>query len=398
VSGAPPVPADAASRLDALRSAFTDRYGRPPTVVVRAPGRVDAMGSHTDYNEGFVLTLPIDLDTWIAAAPREDDRIRLASLNADATGELSLAGAGRFRAGDWLVYPHAVATVLADEGFALTACDVLVHGTLPLASGLSSSASLEAATAVLLATLGGHAIEPVRMARLCQRAENEIVGVPCGILDQYTSILGRAGSALLLDCRHLRHEHVALPRDLRVVVCDTRAPRRLGGSAYGERRASCEAGVRALAARLSGVTALRDVTPAELSAHADALDPTTRARCRFVVEENARVHALAAALRDADREAIGALCDASFRGARDLYAITVPAMEAMIEAMRGAPGVVGARQAGAGFGGCTMAFVEAERVDAFASRAAAAYERTTGTRPGIHAVRIAAGAGVLEGP
>jgi len=382
-------------RRGSLTAAFAARFGRDPTHWVRAPGRVDAMGSHTDYNEGFVLALAIDRDTWIAAAPRSDRRVRVASLNLEGEAEFPLDVRTPQRVGGWPIYVRAVAVMLAREGFALTGFDALVHGTLPIASGLSSSASLEVAAALLLSELGGWEIEPLALARLCQRAENEIVGVRCGILDPYTSIFAEAGSALLLDCRHLTHERVDIPEDLVPVICDTRARRTLTGSEYGERRASCEAGVAALAARLAGVTALRDVGIDAFRAHEAELPEPVARRCRFAIEESARVVDLARALRAGDRGAIARLCDASFAGARDGFEITIPAMEAMHAAMKGAPGVVGARQAGAGFGGCMLALVDAARVEEFAEATARGHERATGVRPQIDPVRPAPGAGPL---
>jgi galactokinase len=354
------------------------------------------MGSHTDYNDGFVLTLAIDRDTWIAAAPRRDDRVRVGSLDVSGPCEFSTTSVGVEPLEGWARYPQAVAHVLATAGFSLHGCDALVHGTLPLASGLGSSASLEAAVAFLFATLGTYTIDPLLMARLCQRAENEIVGVGCGILDQYSAILGERGAALLLDCRHLTHGPVPIPDAVVPVVCDTRTRRELAGSAYGERRASCEAGARTLASRRPGVRALRDVDAADLARAAPELAPAVERRCRFVVEENARVHALADALRTADRAAIASLCRASYEGARDLFEVGTPAMDAMIAAMRAAPGLIGARQAGAGFGGCMVALVEAGRLDGFVDAAAATYERATGIAPDIFAVRAAPGAGRLE--
>jgi galactokinase len=389
-------PSDA-ERRERVTAEFTAHFGRPPELFVRAPGRVDAMGSHTDYNDGFVLTMSIDRDTWIAASPRSDGRVYVRSLNLEGHGDFAIEDVMKSRSPGWALYVQAVAAILAREGHALTGCDALIHGRVPIASGLSSSASLEAATAVLFAALGGYEIERVRMAQLCQAAENEIVGVSCGILDQYSSILGEAGSALLLDCRHLRHEYARIPASLRPVVCDTRSPRALSGSAYGERRSSCEAGARALAEWLPDVKALRDVSLADFVGHEAKLPAVVARRCRFVIEENARVHALARALGGDDRPAIGALCADSFAGARDLYEITIASMESMFDAMVGAPGVVGARQAGAGFGGCMVAFVEAARVDDFVAATASAYQRATGVRPEIHPVSPVGGAGVLTG-
>jgi galactokinase len=324
--------------------------------------------------------------------------VRAESLNQGGVCEFSTAAVLGRRCRGWGLYVQAVAAVLAQAGCPIQGCDALIHGTLPIASGLSSSASLEAAAAVLFAHLGRYETPPLSLARLCQRAEVEIVGMSCGILDQYSSILGEAGSALLLDCRSLTHQCVHLPGDVLPVICDTRAPRELTGSEYGDRRASCEEGARVLATLLPGVRTLRDVGPEELRRHEARLPPRVARRCRFVVEENARVLRMAAALASGDRGAIGSLCRASFEGARDLFEVCVPAMQAMWEAASAAPGSLGARQAGAGFGGCMIAFVAAPEAEAFARATASAYRRATGILPQVDPVRTAAGAGLLRVP
>lgn len=382
-------------RRNAIERAFARRFGRAPELFVRAPGRVDAMGSHTDYNDGFVLTLAIDRDTWMAAAARSDGRVHVQSLNLAGQGSFPVDDVMQTRCAGWALYVQAVAALLAREGVALRGCDVLVHGTLPIASGLSSSASLEAAAAVLFTSLAECEIDGLSLAKLCQRAENEIVGVACGILDQYSSLMGRADSALLLDCRHLTHDVVGLPADVRPVIGNTMARRELTGSEYGERRQSCETGLRWMASRLPHVRALRDVEPGQFESHRAGLDERTARRCRFVIEENRRVHALAAAFGQSDRTAIRRLCDESFAGARDLFEIVIPEMEAMHAAMLAAPGIVGARQAGAGFGGCLMALVDAAEVDRFVAASAEHYQHATGRRPDVYPVSAADGAGLL---
>ncbi len=372
-----------------LGAAFHRQFGWAPTLWARAPGRVDLMGSHTDYNQGFVLTLPIDRDTWIAARPSGDRRVRLYSLNLDEAAEFGLdepaastRGFGR--------YVQGVAVILGDEGYPLHGFDAVVHSTMPLRSGLSSSAALEAATALVLAQLGGYAVEPVRLAKLCQRAENEIVGVKCGILDQYSSILGRAGSAVVLDCRQLTHRIAPLPADLHVVICNTCAPRELTGSEYGERRAQCED-----AARRLGVAYLREVRIEQFTRRERELPPVVARRSRFIIEESERVERLAQALTQNDRAAIGRLTAASYAGARDLFEIGAPAMDAMQRAMTSAPGVIGARQAGAGFGGCLVAFVHAPDLEAFVAQVHQQYAAESGLTPEVYPVCAANGAEVL---
>jgi galactokinase len=288
--------------------------------------------------------------------------------------------------------------MLQSDGYPLLSFDGLIQSTIPVGSGLSSSAALECATAALFQALGRWEIDPLQMALLCQRAENEFVGMNCGILDQYTSVMGQAGCALLLDCRDLISQAVTVPEGIQVVICDTRAKRALTGSEYGERRAQCEEGARLLSQFYPAVRALRDVSPAQFEAHEADLPPLVARRCRFIVEENERVLGLAEALPAGDWDAIRDLTAASYKGARDLYEIGCPEMAAMMEAMTCAPGVIGARQAGAGFGGCMVAFVEAGAVDAFAHHVRQTYSAATGIAPETYPVQAALGAGLLNLP
>ncbi|MEW6254047.1 MAG: galactokinase, partial [Planctomycetota bacterium] len=326
-------------RVAGVRAAFAALYGSDPALWVQAPGRVDLMGSHTDYNEGYVLTMPIDRTTWIAARPRDDRQVRIHSLNLESGEAFSLdGGIQRSAAVPWTNYVRGVAKVLLqDEGYALCGFDGLVHSTVPFSSGLSSSAALEVATATLFNALCGLDLDPVRLAVLCQRAENTFVGVNCGILDQYTSAAGRAGHVLLLDCRHLTHTVAPIHPDIRIVICDTRYKRALTGSEYPQRRAQCEAGAAALAAITPGVRTLRDVSLEQLDAARSLLDEAVYRRARFIIQENQRVLDLAGALSAKDVPCIAALTAESFAGARDLYEIVVPQMEAMIAAIRCAP-------------------------------------------------------------
>jgi len=382
-------------RRASIRREFEGVFGRAPALWSRAPGRVDLMGSHTDYNEGYILTMPIDRDVWIAASPSDKERCWVYSMNLGDGGEFSLENFAVPRSKEWLKYVAGVGKVLTEEGLAVKGFDAVIHSTVPIGGGLSSSAALEAATAMLFQALGGWSIPKGRLARLCQRAENQFVGVNCGILDQYTSILGEAGCAILLDCRKLSHQVVKLPSDLRAVICNTNAPRQLSGSQYGTRRAQCEEGARILAKVLPNVKTLRDVDREQFEAHKKDLPEVVAKRCRFIIEENQRVLDLASALEEDDRETIGNLCKESFAGARDLYEISIPAMEGMIRAMRSAPGAVGARQAGAGFGGCMIAWVVADQVEEFKAHVSKMYEENTGIHPEIYAVEAGSGAGFI---
>jgi galactokinase len=379
------------SRIATLSKAFHEQLGAEPIIWCRAPGRVDLMGSHTDYNLGYVLTLPIDRDTWIAARPREDRLVRLYSINrAEEICSFELGSIARAPAVAWGNYIRGVASMLQAEGFALTGFDAVVHSTVPISSGLSSSAALECAAATMFESVCGFTLEPVKKAQLCQRAENQFVGVNCGILDQYTSCCGQAGCALRLDCRDLSSESVPMAEGIRVVICDTRFKRELAGSEYGQRRAQCEAG-----ARLLGLQALREISLEQFYTREKELPAEVAKRCRFIVEEHDRVLQLARALTAGDEAAIRALTAASFKGACALYEIGVPAMITLMEAMLKAPGVIGARQAGAGFGGCMVAFVQAGAVDAFSESVRRAYHAETGIAPEVYAVTPAAGAETL---
>lgn len=383
-------------RKSLMAEEFTRRFGHAPVVWARAPGRVDLMGSHTDYNQGYVLTLSIDRDTWIAARPRNDRKVTVYSLNVEGGGTFVLDSIQPDQTSSWTNYVRGVARVLQAEGFALSGFDGLIHSTVPFGSGLSSSAALEVATATIFKMLGGWDLDPVQMALLCQRAENEFVGVNCGILDQYTSTMGEAGCALLLDCRHLTSRAVPLAAGISVVINDTRASRELTGSEYDERRSQCEEGAGRLARFYPGVTALRDVTLDRFTPYEGDLPPVVARRCRFIIEENQRVLDLAQALPCGDREAIDLLTDDSYAGARDLYQIGSPEMAAMMEAMQTAAGVIGARQAGAGFGGCMVAFVDGNLVEEFAYQVQESYASRTTIQPQIYAVQAAPGAGPLQ--
>jgi galactokinase len=387
---------DLRARRQLIADQFVKRFGCRPTVWVQAPGRVDLMGSHTDYNLGYVLTQAIDRTTWIAARPRDEGKVTVESLNLEGRGQFELDRIEYDKAVPWTNYVRGVAAVLQQAGYALQGFEGLIHSTIPFGSGLSSSAALEVATAVLFDTLGDLDMDPVQMALHCQRAENEFVGMNCGILDQYSSTMGEAGSVLLLDCRDLTSRTRPLAEGIQVIICDTRAIRELTGSEYAERRAHCEEGARILAGFYPGVQTLRDVSLDQLQAHSAALSGVVYRRCRFIVAENQRVLDMAEALARGDRDQITALATQSYAGARDLYEISCREMEMMMAAMLSGPGVIGARQAGAGFGGCMVALVNGRSVDDFAQHVRTHYRARSGIEPQVYPVQAARGAGPLE--
>lgn len=387
---------DFLTRKNTVSQKFIELYGHAPELWARAPGRVDLMGSHTDYNDGFVMTMTLDRDTWIAARPRVDRQVHLHSMNLAGSSNFDLDAITHDQAVPWTNYVRGMAVALQNAGYMLRGFDGLIHSTVPFNSGLSSSAAIEMAIGVTFRLVSDFELDPVQMALLGQQAENHFVGVNSGILDQYSSALGESGCALQLDCRALTHQIVPIDPTIQIVICDTRAERNLTGTEYDERRAQCEQGVSILQQFYPNITALRDVSLAQLEAHQADLPEVVARRCRFIIEENQRVLALAAAFTTGDRPTLRDLCAASYSGARDLYEIGAPAMQQMMDAMQAAPGVIGARQAGAGFGGCMVALVEHNQLAEFKTAIAQSYLAATGIQPTVFAVTPSAGAGPLR--
>jgi galactokinase len=376
-------------RAGRVAAAFAERTGREPDGVWAAPGRVNLIGEHTDYNDGFVLPAAIDRQVLAAAGRRGDGRLRLWSLQAGPPADLALAEVGPGRVEGWAAYPAGVAWALGQAGVELRGADVVVDGDVPAGSGLSSSAALECATATALADLYGAGLDRVALAGLAHRAENEVVGVPSGVMDQMVSMLGRAGHALFLDTRSLATEQVPLPLEaagLCLVVIDTRAGHRLVDGAYADRRAACEA-----AAAVLGVPALRDATPEQVEAAAAALgDPGLR-RARHVVTENGRVLEAVALLRAGELDRLGPLLAASHASLRDDYEVSSPELDTAVAAAVDA-GAVGARMTGAGFGGSAIALARADLAGRVAERAAEAFAAAGFGPPEITAVVASDGA------
>jgi galactokinase len=366
-----------------VRQEFSDLFGSEPRFY-RAPGRVNLIGEHTDYNDGFVLPAAIGMFTWVALAPRSGDVLRIHSKNFSDRIEIDLGDRDPRPRGDWSDYVRGVVVVLQGAGYELRGADVLVQGDVPVGSGLSSSAALEVAIGYALLDNSDVEIDRVELARLCQRAENEFVGMRCGIMDQFIVSTGHVDHATLLDCRSLEAKHVPVPDAVRLVICNTMVKHALATGEYNIRRAECEAGVRELARSLPGITALRDVSMEGLERFGAGLPDAILRRCRHIIGENARTVGAAAALERGDLTAFGKLMDDSHRSLRDDYEVSCDELDVMVELARGLPGLYGARMTGGGFGGCTVNLVAASHADAFASAIADGYERATGLVPQVY--------------
>jgi len=370
---------------------FQKRFQRAPRWTVRAPGRVNLIGEHTDYNDGFVLPLAIDRAIWIALEPCSDGRVAVYSADFDQSGEFAPEQLKHEQAG-WIEYVKGVAWSLRDAGYPLAGWQGVVQGDVPRGAGLSSSAALEVATARAFAAASGWEWEPVKMAKLGQRAENNWVGVNCGIMDQLISATGRAGHAVLIDCRSLELAPVPFPQGISVAILDTATRRGLVDSEYNQRRACCEA-----AAKAFGVRALRDVDSARLHGEAGRLDEVTERRARHVISENERTLAAAEAMRRGDAPTLGRLMNASHESLDGDYQVSSPALNAMVESARAHPACYGARMTGAGFGGCAVALLDAAAGDDFARRVAAGYQAKTGHTPAVYVCQATNGAEVFSG-
>ncbi len=365
--------------------------------VVRAPGRVNLIGEHTDYNEGFVLPAAIDLEIRIALVPSDDRRVTLTSETNGETESFELDEIGA-RTGSWIDYVAGTAWALAESGIPTRGFRGVVASSLPRASGLSSSAALELASAWALTGTDGGGIDGMTRARLCQRAENAYVGVNCGLMDQFASSLGVRDAAMLLDCRSLEHRPVPIPLERHtLVVCHTGSSRSLSTSQYNARRAQCEAAAAVLARDDPSIRSLRDVTPAMLPAVRAQVSDETYRRCEHVVRENARVAGTIAALEAGDLAEVGRLFAASHESLRDLYDVVSPELDALVEIARETPGVLAARMTGAGFGGCTVNLVERGAVARLTERVMGWYPARTGLSPRVYAVEAVSGAGIVAG-
>jgi galactokinase len=382
---------DAQSTADALTVRFREVFGTSPRIF-RAPGRVNVIGEHTDYNDGFVMPAAIQFYTWVAAAKRDDRVLEAYSDHFDEKITLSLDALAGPPRRHWSDFIRGVAAALQNAGYKLAGANLVIHGEVPLGAGLSSSASLEVATALALISLSAIDVPRLELVKLCQKAEHEYVGTLCGIMDQFVAVFGAAGHALMLDCRSLEYQLLSIPQDVRLVVCNSMVRHELASGEYNRRRADCEEGVRLLQPHLPGIRALRDVSASDLEAWKQVLPERVYRRCRHIVTENQRVLAAAKALRSGDIIEFGQLMYQSHASMRDDYEISSPELDLLVELASSRSGVLGARMTGGGFGGCTVNLLRADHSAAFKEDIARAYRDATGIIPEIYICEPAQGA------
>ena len=374
---------------------FTKTFGRPPRWIAAAPGRVNVIGEHTDYNDGFVLPMAIDRYTIVAAAPSESKRIQLRSSTSDQPASVDLSQSLKpSPKGTWSNYPVGVIAGFVGRGLNPGGFDAFIHSTVPLGGGLSSSAALEVSTATLLEVITGKTLDPVDKALLCQKAEHEYAGVPCGIMDQFISVMGKQDHLLLLDCRSRKPELVPMSDpSVALLITNTNVKHELSGGEYAKRRAQCEE-----AAKILGVPSLRDASADALERARSGMDAVVYRRARHVIGEIERTVHAAEGVRASNWPTVGQLMYASHTSLRDDYEVSCAELDAVVEiaqkiGIKG--GVYGCRMTGGGFGGCTVALVQADAVDAISKEIASQYERRTKIKPTLFVSRPAAGATVV---
>ena len=384
------------SRLDNIIRAFHEKYEAVP-MAFRAPGRVNLIGEHTDYNEGFVMPFAIDRETITAGAARTDRIINAVALDMSETARIDLDAAPVMRRGNWVDYVEGTARSLYDAFGPIKGADLVFSSNVPIGSGLSSSAALEVSVGFALLSLNNVNIGRKKLAFAAQLAEHEYVGIRSGIMDQFTSVFGQNGHAMLLDCRSLEIRQIKLAiKDTRVAVCDTGVKHELASTEYNRRREECDEGVRLLAEKLPGIRSLRDVTEADLDRYGCDLPETVARRCRHVVSEDRRTVAAARALVAGRAGEVGQLMFDSHRSLRDDYEVSCPELDELVAAASDVEGVYGARMTGGGFGGCTVNLLAYGCFDEFAAKVTGRYQRRFGKKPEIYEFAAVDGASEVD--
>jgi galactokinase len=367
-----------------------------PPRIFRAPGRTNLIGEHTDYNDGFVFPVAIDRATCLAISPRKDRILNIHSEHFNETIQFNLDEKNATPRKHWSDYVRGVAFLLQKSGIAVQGADILIRSDVPLGAGLSSSASLEVATAFALIAQANRELSKLEVAQLCQRAENEFVGAHVGIMDQFVSCFGQSNHAIFLDCRSLAHEAVPLPTNIRLIMCNTMVKHEIASGAYNERRKNCEEAVAILKKVIPNIRALRDVTSDLLQKHAQLLPEILFRRARHAVTENARVLSAREALINNDLESLGALMQKSHASLHDDYEVSCNELDVMANLANDFPGCIGARMTGGGFGGCTINLVLTDQVEEFAIHIREGYQGATGIAPEIYSCAASNGAAELR--
>jgi len=381
-----------------LASKFENIYGKAPQVEARAPGRVNLLGEHVDYNQGVVLPAAIDRDVRLAAMATTDNLVTLHALdlNAEVTFRLTDLAAKLDIAGrtlpSWALFPAGVAWSLEQQGLALCGMQAVYTSNIPIGAGLSSSAAVEVAFASCWQALAGFQMGSLELARLCQKAENEYVGVSSGLMDQFASACGVKGHVLCFDTRSLEWNALQLPARTAIVIADSRIKRSLMSSAYNDRREACEQAVKLLQKYLPEIQSLRDISSVELAAYAPFLPPVIARRAEHVVKEIHRVEQAILALKRGDARMFGGFMYASHKSLRDLYEVSIPELDDLVDIARGLPGIYGARLTGAGFGGCTVNLVEERDAERFMRGLREGYQAKTSRQTEVYLCHASAGA------
>jgi len=377
-------------------AAFFPKSSAADVRIFRAPGRVNLIGEHTDYNDGFVLPAAIGFETRVACAANHSRELVVHSLQENQTASFAVNDSAPLPRHDWTDYVRGVQIQLTRAGFSVGGTSLLIDGQVPMAAGLSSSAALEVASALAFLHMAGNTLGPVSIAQLCQRAENEFVGARCGIMDQFASVKGRAGHVILLDCRSLEAKYVPIPKNMALVICNTMVKHSIASGEYKRRREECEQAVLQLKRRRPEITQLRDLSEEDLHENRAAISEVLFRRCRHVISENRRVLAAAEALKNADLVTAGRLMNESHASLRDNYQVSCPELDLMVELAKSFPGTYGSRMTGGGFGGCTVTLVERNVVADFKTHIARQYEQATHARPEIYVAEMVDGAGPVS--
>jgi galactokinase len=379
--------------INQLARKFGELWANGEPRFFRAPGRINLIGEHTDYNDGFVLPMALNYQTVVAASRRDDEKVEVFSANYDELRTFDLTDAPRRQTHEWLNYVEGIGRILRDRGYKIGGANLLIGSNVPLGAGLSSSAAIEIAVGLALTSVSGVEIEKLPLALAGQRAEHEFVGTKSGIMDQFVVTFGRAGHALLIDCRALTAE--AIPLNLgetEIIVCNSGVKHALASSEYNTRRAECEEGVKLLSEYLPNIKALRDVSLADFELYAEVLPDVIRRRCRHIITENARTIEAAKAFGRGDTETAGRLMNESHASMRDDFEISCAEIDTLVELAKKFEGVCGARMTGGGFGGCTINLVRREERAEFEKYIEHEYERQTGRRAEIFHVEASDGA------